>query len=349
MYEIWQKSNGIQWRVILKRAFMREAFLLIYDNTIDELINPAFDLINGFALAREYEQISYNLVAPDISYLNSFKDTKRSPNVKTKINWFKFPPNFDINNDITILYFHGGGFAIKQVPVSLIFLNNLSKCFPNVGIMLNDYTTTASNQESCGYPRQLFEALACYEYIVNTLQHKKVWLVGESAGGNIVLSLLQYLEQTKRKLPLKAVVISPWCNPTIVNRTERAKMENLQIYDGLSFESLDIFSKLFVNELSNLSEDYFANIEYNFKEESWLTILNYTDILVSYGTNEILSYQISNFIKKLLNLKHSNFNESNILIDKDGGHIEPLMLFDTNIELWRNNVSIETILNFLEK
>lgn len=70
------------------------------------------------------------------------------------------------------------------------------------------------------FPSQLQDAISAYSYILSLgVPAKNVVLAGESAGGNLVLELLRYLEEWGAEAALPspgaALLFSPWLDLTI--------------------------------------------------------------------------------------------------------------------------------------
>ncbi|CAK4082290.1 unnamed protein product [Aphanomyces euteiches] len=116
--------------------------------------------------------------------------------------------------DAIVLYIHGGGFVLGRADMNakaIVGLLSTAKAEHNktlLGLGL-DYKLAPEHK----FPSQLHEALAAYEYLT-TQSSKPILLVGDSAGGNLVLSLLLALKQPENKhlrRPAAAVMVSPWC------------------------------------------------------------------------------------------------------------------------------------------
>ena len=116
------------------------------------------------------------------------------------------------NASKAIYYIHGGAFV---APLN-IFYRNLSSYFIKAAndaeVVLLDYSLAP---EFC-YPTQLDEAYDVWNEITDKLGYspKDVLIGGDSAGGNIVLSLMLKLRDEGREMPLGAFCISPWADMT---------------------------------------------------------------------------------------------------------------------------------------
>lgn len=331
---------------------MREAFLLGKSDICRDVINPVFGAIDSLFLD-EYEYVERGLLEVDRRLLgDKFKNDPSllNENIRTRYVWYNKPAGFDPAVDPVLIFSHGGGFAIKLVPLSFVFLKNLSKYFPLMGIILHDYTVTVSKEDNPKHPLQLLETVALYDYITNDLGCQNVILMGESAGGNIVLSTVQYLYRTSRLLPKKVVALSPWCNPTSYGVKEKTSYPLTIVMDALSFEGLGRFTNLLVPDNYDFEEDPLLDIERNFDVKTWSKVLGQVKLQIVYGTDEILQHQIKEFIAKLNNSTSVDFNlANNVVVDEDGGHIEPVLNMTWNVKKWSQQNSIMRILDFLDK
>jgi len=334
---------------------MREAFLLGDSSTSQTVINPVFEFIDSFFL-NKYQDISgymtetdYELIRPRLKEGSIFLDVQKG--IRTKYVWYSKPEDFDPLKDPVMIFSHGGGFAIKLVPLSFNFLNNLSKYFPRMGIIIHDYTVTVA--EKGEYPLQLLETVVLYDYVTKELNCEHVYLMGESAGGNIVFGTLQFLKISNRRLPDKAIVLSPWCNPTYDSmktgiRDSLSYSVN-KAMDALSFEGLDLFTRLLLPKSYVFNDDPMLDVEQNFDTITWSSILPKVELLIVYGTDEILQNEIKNMIKKLDNIHSSNFNISyNVFAEEDAAHIEPVLNMTLNLDKWSRLPAMSKILQFIE-
>lgn len=71
--------------------------------------------------------------------------------------------------------------------------------------------------DATAFPAPLLDALAAYYYATNTLGYaaENIVLVGESAGGNLALGLMQALSNAGEPLPRGLALSSPWCDMTL--------------------------------------------------------------------------------------------------------------------------------------
>lgn len=335
---------------------MREAFLLADKYSCPVILNPIFDrCLSAYHWFKGIPTDTTNSITVEIT--DQDRDILKVPHIKelnhvtSKFTWFHKPINFDPRIDPIIVYYHGGGFALKLIPMSLFFLNNISKYFPKMAIVLSDYTVTAYAEKKDIYPMQLLESLALYKYVSESLGCQNIILMGESAGGNIALAVTLYLSKCGKHLPKKVVCVSPWLNPTVLHDEEKRFMHRQQQWDNLSIEGLNYFQKQYAPwdsvEYDHIN-DPFVNIEHNYDPEAWHDALEKCKILIMYGGSEILQVQIKQLIDKMSTSNSNNFSkENNCYIDELGCHIRPLLSLDQDLNSWSQIPAIVRILEFL--
>ncbi len=104
-----------------------------------------------------------------------------------------------------VLYLHGGGFLLPAMPKAhLRFHATLCRELEAVGVM-PDYRLAPLH----AYPAALDDCESAYRALLDQgVSAKHIVLAGESAGGNLVLGLLQRIRKGKLPMPACAVPIS---------------------------------------------------------------------------------------------------------------------------------------------
>ena len=107
--------------------------------------------------------------------------------------------------DLVILYLHGGGYAFypKSFYANLAALISVSA---KARLFTLDYRLSPEHR----FPAQLTDAAAAYLWLVNSaVDPSQLVVLGDSAGGNLTLSLLLHLRDSKLPRPALAVCLSP--------------------------------------------------------------------------------------------------------------------------------------------
>lgn len=109
----------------------------------------------------------------------------------------------------TIVYFHGGGFVAgsprthRSITRALALAVGARVCVP-------DYRLAPEHR----FPAALSDTLAVYRSLVARTAPGSVVVVGDSAGGNLVLATLLDARDGGAPMPAGAVAISPWSDLT---------------------------------------------------------------------------------------------------------------------------------------
>ncbi|MGC8654562.1 MAG: alpha/beta hydrolase, partial [Candidatus Kryptoniota bacterium] len=138
--------------------------------------------------------------------------------------------------DITVLYLHGGGYAFyskaHQNLIALIALAAKSQTFAL------DYRLIPEHP----FPAQLEDAVAAYQWLLkNGVQAQEIVIAGDSAGGNLALSLLISLRDTRIPLPGLVICISPW---TDLGNSGASMIEN-ELYDWVKKQMAEKWAQWF--------------------------------------------------------------------------------------------------------
>jgi acetyl esterase/lipase len=115
-------------------------------------------------------------------------------------------PKADVR-DLTIYYLHGGGYVLS--PRNLRNLSALLAHTARARVFALEYRLSPE----FAFPSQLEDALAGYRWLLaGSVQPSRLAVLGDSAGGNLTLALLQALRAAALPQPSIAVCISPWAD-----------------------------------------------------------------------------------------------------------------------------------------
>ncbi|BGP16013.1 hypothetical protein JCM10213_005436 [Rhodosporidiobolus nylandii] len=119
------------------------------------------------------------------------------------------------NGDLVGIYFHGGGYTHFSAHE-----NAQTSAIPRRLMLYNFFTAIHSVEyrllPSSPFPAALQDGLSVYAHLIRSgVPAHKIVLIGDSAGGNIVLALARWLRDEK-KLPQAGglLLLSPWCDPS---------------------------------------------------------------------------------------------------------------------------------------
>ena len=144
-------------------------------------------------------------------------------------------------SDRTILYFHGGGYAFfAKAHINMI--GHIASAAKARTFAL-DYRLAPEHP----YPAQLEDAYAAYEALLDSkCEPRNLILAGDSAGGHLVLSLLDRLRKSHAALPALGVCLCPW---TEIGGSTSALYDN-DHYDWVQGAHTQHFARLLIGSAS---------------------------------------------------------------------------------------------------
>lgn len=106
-----------------------------------------------------------------------------------------------------VVYLHGGGYVSRASKLHYLMVNRIVKAagaravFPTYGLGPAYNITT-----------ELPKLLRLYQNILAEHGAEQIILMGDSAGGGLVMSLLQGIKTAELEMPAQAILLSPWVN-----------------------------------------------------------------------------------------------------------------------------------------
>ena len=191
--------------------------------------------------------------------------------------WF-YPPNF--TGKKVILYFHGGGYAYFA-RAHQGFLANVAK-FTNIPLFALDYPLIPENP----YHAQLEHALKVYEWLIEDgYSTDDLIIMGDSAGGNLCLTLLLKLKDLNLPLPYSVVALCPWTD--IGNSGE--SMTSNEPFDWVEKRMAEQWAEWYLDG-KNPKENLISPIHADFRD--------LPPIYIQAGGKEILIDMINEFYRR---------------------------------------------------
>jgi monoterpene epsilon-lactone hydrolase len=112
----------------------------------------------------------------------------------------------DAPGDKAILYFHGGGFRLGSVTSHRDLIARIADA-SGLRVLAFNYRLAPEHR----FPAALEDALAAYAWMLEQgFKPENIALAGDSAGGNLVLTLLLSLRDRDEPLPVAGALMSPW-------------------------------------------------------------------------------------------------------------------------------------------
>lgn len=112
----------------------------------------------------------------------------------------------------TILHVHGGGFVFGSTRTHRLLAAQMSKAC-RARVVLFDYR----RMPQFSIESSIDDCVAAYNWTERTYRDEPVVLSGDSAGGNLMLSVLSRVDSTGGRMPAAVVGISAWLDPDYVH------------------------------------------------------------------------------------------------------------------------------------
>lgn len=222
------------------------------------------------------------------------------------------------NHHTYIIYIHGGAFCMGKTSDVKNFLSVVAEKTNSV-----IYSINYRKAPEYKYPIPLDDCLDAYFYLDEKIfnfnyENKQIIIMGDSAGGNLAISLVARLIELNMKnqsksilIPSKCILLSPWVNLTDYGiddnyNLKKNKLKNKskivsswelnKSYDFITPTLAKLFALEYINEtthtLKDVSPAYFSND----------ILSKLPPVLIECGECEVLYDQIKKFATKLKKL-----------------------------------------------
>lgn len=126
-----------------------------------------------------------------------------------------------------ILYCHGGGYSTGSSLYARTLTTKLAAS-TSMDVLSFDYRLAPEY----AYPTQCQDAMKAWDYLMLLgYGARDVILAGDSAGGNMALSLVLRLKEQERLLPRGLVLMSPWTDLTSSGKTHQTRAKADPVLD----------------------------------------------------------------------------------------------------------------------
>ena len=183
-----------------------------------------------------------------------------------------------------ILYCHGGGYSTGSCVYARTLTTKLATT-TSMDVLSFDYRLAPEHP----YPAATEDAMQVWNHLMLLgYGARDIILAGDSAGGNLVLSLMLRLNQENRLLPRGAVLMSPWTDLTSSGKSHVAKASIDPVLNAGYLQEM-ITNYAPGRDLTNpLISPLFGNFE------------GFPPVYIQVGSNEILLDDSNMLYKKLL-------------------------------------------------
>ena len=183
-----------------------------------------------------------------------------------------------------ILYCHGGGYSTGSHIYARTLTTKLAGS-TSMDVLSFDYRLAPENP----YPAATEDAMKAWDYLMLLgYGARDVIIAGDSAGGNLALSLVMKLKEQERLLPRGLVLMSPWTDLTSSGETHETKAEVDPVLDA------EYLKRMITNyaEGRELSDPYISPLFGDFS--------GFPPVYIQAGDNEILLSDSEMLHKKLI-------------------------------------------------
>lgn len=183
-----------------------------------------------------------------------------------------------------ILYCHGGGYSTGSCIYARTLTTKLAAS-TSMDVFCFDYRLAPEYP----YPAAMEDAMKAWNYLMLLgYGAKDVIVVGDSAGGNMALSLVVKLKEETRLVPRGIVLLSPWTDLTASGKTHESRAEVDPVLDE--------------DYLKQMTENYAAGQDYENPEISPLfaDLTGFPPTYIQVGDNEVLLSDATMLHKKMI-------------------------------------------------
>lgn len=211
-----------------------------------------------------------------------------------KCHWLT--PNNPKNNEL-VIYIHGGGYAIGSIRSHKAMVSHFAAGLERT-ILFVDYSLAPEKP----YPHGLNDVLNIYKWATQKHLNHNFYLMGDSAGGGMVISAMHKINGENLQQPKAIALISPWYNL----QTNNPSSENRQHLDQILNKEMVL----------NFAFAYAGN-DVPKADPSQLHFDNFPPTFVGVGTNEILFDDTMNLFDMIYKIQ----DQSQLNVYGGQGHV----------------------------
>jgi epsilon-lactone hydrolase len=107
--------------------------------------------------------------------------------------------------DKMIVFLHGGGYTVGSLDTYRGWISQLAY-LSQTSILAVAYQQAPEHP----FPTAPSNALSAYEWVLENYPNRKIYLLGDSAGGGLCLSIILQMREENIKMPKQCFLIAPW-------------------------------------------------------------------------------------------------------------------------------------------
>ncbi len=211
-------------------------------------------------------------------------------------------PENGVETKPVILYAHGGGYTCGELAYARILAAKMA-----IAMQLPVFSFAYRLAPEHKYPAALEDGKKAWEYLLGEgLAPQDILLAGDSAGGNLVLCLTQWLKKEGKDLPRGILLFSPWTDMTATS----ASYEKYKIKDPiLNKEYIEGVREAYIGAEEDPEDSRYSPLFGDFTD--------FPPTVIMVGKNEILLEDSKALQKKIKKSGGRAFLD----VEKDGWHV----------------------------
>ena len=175
-----------------------------------------------------------------------------------------------------ILNIHGGGYIYGMDNAYRDLSYHYSKITDGLSVVTPNYRVASIGP----YPYAFHDCIEAYKWILNQgYEGKDIIIVGDSAGGALALSLVQYVIDKKIQVPCAIVTWSAWANLACDSNSYKVNQSKDTLFGEILKGGYDYRSFPYVKD-NDIKDKYMCPIYCDYK--------NFPDMLMQVGSYEVV-------------------------------------------------------------
>ncbi|OLY84435.1 Esterase [Smittium mucronatum] len=196
-------------------------------------------------------------------------------------------------DEVVMIHYHGGAYSRGSPSVYRNFFAKLSNK-TNLRVIAPSYRLAPDNV----YPASIYDGFMFYMYLLNQgFKPENMVLMGDSAGGNLTVVVLQLLKEIGLDQPKGAVLYSPWVD---LSHTHEFNSANAP-YDFVALPDINNIynsTRLYIQPGKPLSPEFLESLKSPYISPTYGDLEGLAPLYIQSGNSEVLLDDIDRFAEK---------------------------------------------------
>jgi len=189
----------------------------------------------------------------------------------------------DADTSNLIVFLHGGGYCVGSLDTYRAWLSRVVE-LGNIPILAVAYQQAPEHP----FPTAPSNALSAYEWALEHHSGKNIFLLGDSAGGGLCLSIMLKMREENIPMPQAAILIAPWVDLTL----QQSSLTRLAHRDLIMRKKdLEMLVHLYIGRESATNP---------FISPLYADLAGLPPIYIQQGTDDLFFDEVNELHKKLL-------------------------------------------------